>query len=149
MARQPLHPPQHGADPSTRPDGAHQLEDELRHAVGVAWQPGVLDRILGQAVLLVPGRSPGMQLGNLVRGFQSELSLQVVAQEVVVAVPLPVTVEGKDQHVPADEVLERRAPPVVPATASHNDPQSRVSTEVRTRKRTSSPLSRGSSSERR
>ena len=107
MALEPLHPAQDRGHPSAPPDGAHVLQDEGSHPVGIASSLSVVESGLWHVVGLVPGGRPGVQLGDLVRVLDTKLGVEVIAQEVVIAVPLAVSVEGKDEHVLARQVLER------------------------------------------
>ena len=107
MALEPLHPAQDRGDPSARPDGTHVLQDECGHPVGIPSSLGVVESSFWHVVGLVPGGRPGVQLGDLVRVFHTKLGVKVIAQEVVIAVPLAVSVEGKNEHVLARQVLER------------------------------------------
>ena len=92
-----LHPAAHRLDPPTYPDRLHQLKDEPGNTVGVTCRVSVLDGGLGHIVVFEPGGRPRMQLAKNFRVIASELGLEQLAQEVVVAVSLAPAIERDHQ----------------------------------------------------
>ena len=106
MTRQPGHPPQDGTGAAARPHRAHERQHQPGDPVGVTGGHGVLDRFLRPPVLLEPGGGSGVQRWHLLGEVQPQFGEEVVAQQVVVAVPPPAAVQGEHQHGAPDEVLQ-------------------------------------------
>ena len=150
LGLEPLHPAHDGVGPPTRPRRVRQLQDQATHAVGVSAGLRVLDGDLRPAVGLVPRCGPEVQLGDELGLAPPELRRQQLAEETVVAVPVPVPVERDHQQVPAFQLVPATAlDRVRPSVASHSGPHIRSRIEVRVRNDTSVGESRSRNSERR
>ena len=109
VGRKPIHPPQHRVEPAARPDGVGHREHEPGHPIPVPGPLGVPDGRLRQTVRLVPGRRPGVELGDHLRLPPHQLGVEQLPEEVVVAVPLAPSVERDHQQVAALQTIEHAA----------------------------------------
>ena len=108
LTLEPLHPSQDGVDAAAGPHRLHHLQDQPRHLVGVAGGLGVVDGRLLQPVGLAPGRGPPVQLRDQLGLAPPELGTEQVAEQVVVAVPLPSAVERDQEEIGPGERLQHR-----------------------------------------
>ena len=92
-----------------RPD---PVGDQPGGPVGVPGGLGMIDRALGQPVGLIPCRRPDMQLGDQLGLASLELGLEQAAEQVVVAIPLLLLVQGDQQQVRPGQRRQPSAEPV-------------------------------------
>ena len=82
------------------------LDQQLGHHLCVAGSGGVLDRLLDEPVRVTPSRRAAAQLAG---GLAPELELQNLAEQMVVAIPLPAGVERDQEHIRVREVRQHRS----------------------------------------
>ena len=87
LGGEPLHPAQHGVDPSAHPHRVGAAQHEAGDTLGVTGPLRVLDGGLRQAVRLVPAGRAAVELGDDLRFAPQQLGVQQLPEEVVVAVP--------------------------------------------------------------
>src|SRR5882672_7684992 len=80
--------------------------DQLAGTVEVTGQNRVMDRLRDVARLEEPPGGPTVQVGDQRRFGDPELPAEQVAEQVVVAVPLPPGVEGEEEQVGALDMSE-------------------------------------------
>src|SRR5512147_1241909 len=68
----------------------------------------MLDRLRDESVLLKPLGCVDVQIVNLFRHHALEMLVEHVREKVMVAVPVPVVVEGNQKQVPAFQFLQDR-----------------------------------------
>ena len=90
---EPFHPAQHRLDAPASPDGLCQVQDQAGHLVVVASRLGMLDRGLRYSVRLVPRGRPDVKILDQVGLAPPEFGLQQLSEQVVIAVPLTVTIQ--------------------------------------------------------
>ena len=100
---QPAHPPKKLPEPPAPNELEVPLDQQLGHHVRVAGSGRVLDRLLREPVRPTPSRRAAAQLARVVA---PELELQHLAEQMVVAIPLPAGVERDQKHVRAREFGE-------------------------------------------
>ena len=105
LGGKPAHPPKELPEPAAPNELEVPLDQQLGHHLRVAGSGGVLDRLLREPVRATPSRRAAAQLA---RGVAPELELQNLAEQMVVAIPLPAGVERDQEHVRAREVREHR-----------------------------------------
>ena len=152
--RGPAHPQPGSGVEHRSGQGGQPVEDGHQHAAQVQVHAVAVDQALGAlhvagqrrvtkglqqlAVVFAPFAGPDVQLGDLLRREAlSEPLAQQVAEEVVVAVPAPLVVEGDDEQVGALDApagSRRPEPAGERRTASHRGPHRRSRMEVRSRK---------------
>ena len=106
---EPLHPAQDGVRASTGPHRAGVLQHEAGDRVGVAPRLGMVDGGLRHVVRLAPRGGTVVERADHVRLAPLQLGHQQIPEQVVVAIPLPATVEWHDEQVSALESLQERA----------------------------------------
>ena len=106
LGGKPAHPAQELPEPSPPNELEVPLDQQLGDHLRVTSSGGVLDRLLHQPVGPTPSRRAAAQL---VRGVSPELELQNVAEQMVVAIPLPTGVERDQEHIRVREVREHRS----------------------------------------
>jgi hypothetical protein len=126
-----------------------QAGNQPSHPIGVAGGLGMVDGQLGQPVGLTPDRRSGVQFRDQLGLTLLQLGPEQLAEQVVVAVPLPLPVKRDHQQVGVSSDSSTRPDPLVARTASHSGPDRRSSTAVRVRNVISSGGRWASSSERR
>ena len=87
------------------------LDQQLGHHLGVPSGGGVLDRVLDEPVRATPSRRAAAQLAGC---LAPELELQKLAEQMVVAIPLPAGVQRDQEHVRAREVRKHRSRVLAP-----------------------------------
>ena len=93
----------------------------------------VPDGVIGQRVLLVPGRGVAVQLRRAAWLFLLQPGAEQVGEQVVITPPAAHLIQ-RDQEQPGPfRLLEQRLAASRPVTASHNGPLSRSSIEVSSR----------------
>ena len=105
LGGKPAHPAKKLPDPPAPDELAVVLDEQLGHRLGVPRGGGVLDRVLDEPVRTAPGRRAATQHRRL---LAPELQLQKLAEQMVIAVPLPARVQGDQEHVRARELREHR-----------------------------------------
>src|SRR5262245_29581261 len=91
-----LHPAANGIDTATGSDRLHEFENDPGNPLGVAGRVGVIDGSLGHPVRLVPVGGTFVELDAEVRIVAPKLGLEMLAQQVVVAIPLAAAIERYD-----------------------------------------------------
>ena len=104
--REPVEPAAGGVDPAFGVGPLRQTGDEPGDPIGIVCGLGMIDRRLRHAMTLEPVRRPNVQLGNQRRLRSPELGGEQLAEEVVVAIPLPTRVERDEQEVRRLQRLE-------------------------------------------
>ena len=124
-------------DPASDRFGASALQelvpvsgDQIDRGADIAGRRGMLDRLVHLTLVRVPGRRPLVERPNGLRMRLTELMPQQVAEEVVVAVPLPLGVEGDDEQVCALEVLQEGRCVLSRVTAAHSGAERRSRIDV-------------------
>ena len=111
LVLQPAEPPLDGGDPalpvSPYPEFAHQGSGHI----DVPHCDGVLQRLLGQAVPRAPPGGAAPQDRDQLRLPAAQLGQQHVAEQLVVAVPLPVRVQRHQQQVRPRQIRQGRGGP--------------------------------------
>ena len=111
-----------------------QLGHQLDASLALAGLQEVLDGQGGGAVGLVPVGGPEVQLLDHVGFDPLKLAEQELAEEGVVAVPVPLTVQRNEELASSLEISRDAACAFdTPSTASHSPPESCSSTAVRRR----------------
>jgi hypothetical protein len=103
LGGKPAHPAKKLRDPSAPDELAVILDQQLSHHVRVAGAGGVLDRVLDEPFSAAPGRRAAARLARV---LVPELQLQKLAEQTVVAVPLPAGIQSDQEHVRARELRE-------------------------------------------
>jgi len=75
------------------------LGDQLGRLGEVAGSEGVLDRLRDQTGFDVPGSRPPVKLRDEIAIVTGELELEDLLEEVVVAVPLSLRIQGKEEEI--------------------------------------------------
>ena len=112
LVLEPSEPPQGGLDPSAGVGPEHQAGDQTGHPVDVTGGLGVVDGQLGQPVALTPGGRPSMEPRDQLGLTQLQLGSEQLPEQLVVAVPLALAVQRRQQQV---GVLQRLQHPARPA----------------------------------
>ena len=107
--RQPAE--QHGILPVTS-DLRHRQLDEVGRPVEVPRSQCMPDRLLGQVVRLVPAAGPLVQLRSQVGLLGEQARPQHLGEQMVVAIPLPLVVQGDEEEVRPLQGHEHVAPVV-------------------------------------
>ena len=104
---QPADPPLQGAAPA-RPVGRQpELLDQAGSGADVLGRDGILQRVLGQAAALAPGGGAALH-GRGQSGFAAfQLGPEHVAEQVMVAVPLPAVIQRHQQQVRPGQLGQR------------------------------------------
>ena len=105
LGGKPAHPAEELPQPPAPDELKVPLDQQPGHHLCVAGSGGVLDRLLHEPVCATPG---GRTAAQLARGLAPELELQNLAEQMVVAIPLPARVERDQEHVRVREVGEHR-----------------------------------------
>ena len=103
---EPLHPAHHGGAAPARPDRIGLLQHEAGDPICIARRLSVGDGRLRLAIVLAPGRRPEVQLGDVGRLASPQLRRQQVAEQLVIAEPLPPAVERHHQQIAALQPLQ-------------------------------------------
>ena len=111
LGGKPAHPTKKLPEPPPPNELEVPLDQQLGHHLRVASSGGVLDRLLREPVRATPSRRAAAQLA---RGLAPELELQNLAEQMVVAIPLPAGVERDQEHVRAREVRKHRSRVLAP-----------------------------------
>ena len=111
LGGKPAHPPEELPEPPAPDELEVPLDQQLGHHLRVASSGGVLDRLLREPVRATPRRRAAAQLA---RGLAPELELQNLAEQMVVAIPLPAGVERDQEHIRARKVREHRGRVLAP-----------------------------------
>ncbi len=111
LGGKPAHPAEELPEPAAPNELEMPLDQQLRHHLRVPSSRGVLDRLLREPLRATPGRRAAAELA---RGLSPELQLQNLAEQVVVAIPLPAGVERNQEHIRAREVREHRGRVLAP-----------------------------------
>ena len=106
LVLEPLEPTQDGVDAPAGPYRLTPRQHQPRDAPGVASRLGVLDGRLRPAVRLEPDGRPRMERRDHFGFPPSELGMQELSEQLVVAVPLAVAVKGDYQEVVAVQLFE-------------------------------------------
>ena len=134
VGRQELQPALGGDGPAAAQVVRPVLGDQVGRLLQVARADRVVHSVVHRALGQMPGRRPPVQLGDLRRRRQRQLVLEQLAEQVVVAIPLAAVVQRHEEEVERSSSARMRAEPSTPATTSQRGPESRLSTEVRSRK---------------
>ena len=111
LGGKPAHPTEELPEPAAPNELEMPLDQQLGHHLRVPSSRGVLDRLLHEPLRATPGRRAAAQLA---RGLSPELELQNLAEQMVVAIPLPAGVERDQEHIRAREVREHRGRVLAP-----------------------------------
>ena len=106
LGGKPAHPIKELAEPPPPNELEVPLDQQLGHHLRVPSSRGVLDRLLRAPVRATPSRRAAAQLA---RGLAPELELQKLAEQMVVAIPLPAGVERDQEHIRVRELREHRS----------------------------------------
>ena len=105
LGRKPAHPAKKLRQPPAPDELAIVLDEHLGHRLGVPSGGGILDRVLDEPLLTAPSRRAAAQRSRV---LAPELELQKLAEQMVIAIPLPACVQGDQEHVRARELREHR-----------------------------------------
>jgi len=111
---QPSEPPLNGGDPATPVGGDPEDSRQASCGINIPGRRGVLQRLLGQAVLQAPAGGAALQDGHQAGVQAGQLGQQHVAEQVVVAVPLLSPVQRYQQQVRPPQVRQHRRGPALP-----------------------------------
>ena len=112
----------------------------------VAGRRGMSYGFVGEAMLFVPGGRGAVQIGCSLATLVLQANPQQVGEQLVVAPPPAFFVQGDQEEPAASSRSSVSCPSVRPVRASHAGPQSLSSTDVSSRKLTTSSVCRASTS---
>jgi hypothetical protein len=108
---EPVEPALDGGQPTAAVDGNGDLLHASGDQVGIAGINRIVDRGLGQAMALAPVGRPESQLAHQLGLGALQLLTQQLLEQVMVAVPLPLAVQGDDEQVGALKRCKDRCRP--------------------------------------
>ena len=99
LVGQCLHPAEQDRFLPVAADRRHRQLHEVGRAIEVPRSQSVPDRLLSRVMCLVPAAGAQVQQRNQVRRLGEQARAQHVGEQVVVAVPLPLVVQGHEEEV--------------------------------------------------
>ena len=116
---EPLHPLLHDVDAATRPDRLHRFKRQILESIRVAGEMGVIDGRLEVACRLETNCGARVQLRDELGTVLAKLGGEHLAEEGMVAIPLPASVQRLYQEIPAPKPFEQygRVPPATHSLA--------------------------------
>ena len=104
-----------GLEPSVQSDhlARHEQQasiflDQSNGALRIPSHQGMMDRLRDESPLLKPLGCADVQIVNLFRHHALEMLVEHVREKVMVAVPVPIVIEGNQKQVPAFQFLQDR-----------------------------------------
>ena len=96
LGRKPADPAKKLRQPPAPDELAVVLDEQPGHRLGVPSGGRVIDRVLDELLRPAPGRRP---LAQCLSVLAPDLHLQKLAEQMVIAIPLPAGVQGNQEHV--------------------------------------------------